>query len=95
MAAGTFDLGAIKVGSAIVIGRKSSTRESDVQIEDTTVSRRHCQIRRDAKGYYLSDLGSSNGTQLNWKLIKGEVKLKAGDQISIGHSIITFRDGAS
>jgi hypothetical protein len=88
-AAGNFDLGAISLGSVIVIGRNSGV---NIQIEDAAISRSHCQIRRDANGFYLSDLRSTNGTYLNDKQIRREVKLKDGDRISMGKSIITFRD---
>jgi hypothetical protein len=56
-------------------------------LEDERVSREHAQIlMRDGK-FFLSDMGSTNGTFLNNEEVKGEFEVKSGDVIRIGNSI--------
>src|SRR5690606_11670016 len=52
-------------------------------LEDETVSRNHCEIVREARGYLLRDLGSTNGTVLDGAEIK-EAYLKPGAVITVG-----------
>lgn len=64
---------------------------SDIQIQDPMASGKHCQI---ADGM-LSDVGSTNGTELNTKLIKKNtrLKLKAGDIIRVGDAVLRIEAG--
>ena len=72
------------------IGRSSKKRNIHPEIacdRDGAVSHRHAKIELDPDGNaFLVDLGSTNGTMLNGKLISANnaVKLKDGDRISIG-----------
>lgn len=67
--------------SSIIIGREP---ESDVQVNDRQVSRRHAEIIRTAQGYTLRDLGSKNGTFLNGEPVSHEPQLiRNGDSIGI------------
>jgi len=70
----------------VVIGR---SRECDVRLADTNVSRRHAELRQDGATYWLIDLGSTNGTELNGKRIKRE-KIADGDTITLGSSELVF-----
>jgi hypothetical protein len=73
-----------------LIGRTSPKRNLYPEIAcdwDDAVSHRHAQIELDADGHpSLTDLGSTNGTMLNGKLItsKTPVKLQDGDRITLG-----------
>jgi transcriptional regulator with GAF, ATPase, and Fis domain len=69
------------------IGKSS---ENDFVLSDTTVSRMHCEIVREPKGYLLRDLGSTNGTLLDGAEIK-EVWLKPGAVITVGKVEIKVR----
>ena len=62
-------------------------------IPDTEVSRRHARLNCREGGYFLEDLGSSNGTLINGERIKGERSLKDGDEIRLGSRVIL--DGMS
>lgn len=58
--------------------------ESDIFLDDITVSRHHAKFVRSAGALYLEDLGSLNGTYINRTLIDGRAQLRAGDEIQIG-----------
>ncbi len=57
--------------------------ESDIFLDDITVSRRHAEIRRDASGFSMHDVGSLNGTYVNRERVEG-AELRSGDEIQIG-----------
>jgi diguanylate cyclase (GGDEF)-like protein len=68
-----------------LIGRGSS---ADLQVTSRSTSRRHAQIRIDPRGgAVVEDLGSTNGTYLNGKLIR-RYRLKDGDRLHLGPSTI-------
>jgi hypothetical protein len=73
----------------ITIGRPDPERGSSPDIDlsgDDAVSRFHAELRRRADGYYLVDLGSTNGTRLRGEEIAAltEVKLESGEEIGVG-----------
>ena len=74
----------------ITIGR---SRDSDIFLPDQWLSRQHAEIRQKNDGYYVSDLGSKNGTLLNGGRIHEEQRLRAGDIITLGEHILTFSLG--
>jgi len=57
--------------------------ESEIFLDDVTVSRRHAEFRRGPKGYRVADVGSLNGTYVNRDRID-EVELQNGDEVQIG-----------
>jgi pSer/pThr/pTyr-binding forkhead associated (FHA) protein len=57
--------------------------ESEIFLDDVTVSRRHAEFRRGAGGFSVSDVGSLNGTYVNRDRID-EVVLNGGDEVQIG-----------
>jgi pSer/pThr/pTyr-binding forkhead associated (FHA) protein len=57
--------------------------ESEIMLDDITVSRRHAQIDRTAEGYVVSDAGSLNGTYVNQERIERAV-LHHGDELQVG-----------
>jgi Protein of unknown function (DUF3662)/FHA domain len=71
----------------IALGRQS---ECDIVIADPGASRRHAEIRREDGRFVLTDLGSTNGTQVNEDTIS-ERDLAEGDRITIGHTVLEFR----
>ncbi len=70
----------------VVLGR---SRECDIQVADGNVSRRHAEVTRVGDDYWLVDLGSTNGTEVNGRPIKRQ-QLDDGDRITIGSSEIVF-----
>jgi hypothetical protein len=70
----------------ITIGRHP---ESDIFLDDITVSRRHAEIKRSGGSYTITDMGSLNGTYLNRERIES-CPLKNGDEIQIGKYRMLF-----
>ncbi len=58
--------------------------QSDIFLDDVTVSRHHARITERGGHHWLSDLNSLNGTYVNRALIDGEVALRIGDEVQIG-----------
>jgi len=63
--------------------RIGKSRDNQLVLPDETVSRAHCEIIRERRGYLLRDLGSTNGTLLDGAEIK-EAWLKPGAVITVG-----------
>jgi pSer/pThr/pTyr-binding forkhead associated (FHA) protein len=57
--------------------------ESDIFLDDITVSRRHAEITHTAGEFVLRDVGSLNGTYVNRERIE-EARLAPGDEVQIG-----------
>ena len=67
--------------------------DSDIFLDDITVSRRHAEIRRGARGFELHDVGSLNGTYVNSERVE-ESPLRTGDEIQIGKFKLVFLTGS-
>lgn len=67
-------------GDVVFIGRSP---DSEVFLDDVTVSRRHAEIRRGATGWSIRDLGSLNGTYVNRRRVEDQ-SLVGGDELQIG-----------
>jgi FHA domain-containing protein len=70
----------------VVIGR---SRDCEIQLADTNVSRRHAELRQEGASYWIVDLGSTNGMEVNGKRVK-RAKLRDGDTITLGSTELTF-----
>jgi pSer/pThr/pTyr-binding forkhead associated (FHA) protein len=69
--------------------------ESDIFLDDVTVSRRHAEFRRDSAGFTVHDVGSLNGTYVNRDRID-EVSLQDADEVQIGkYRLVFFASHAS
>jgi pSer/pThr/pTyr-binding forkhead associated (FHA) protein len=69
-----------------VLGR---SRDADVQIEDPNVSRRHAEIVQEGSTYWLVDLGSTNGTEVDGRRVQ-RVRLEDGSRFTLGETTVTF-----
>jgi pSer/pThr/pTyr-binding forkhead associated (FHA) protein len=63
--------------------------DSEIFLDDITVSRRHAEFLRSASGYVVRDVGSLNGTYVNRERID-EVPLSSGDEVQIGKFKLVF-----
>ena len=68
--------------------------DSDIFLDDITVSRRHAEIQRSAEGFIVRDAGSLNGTYLNRERIE-EAPLSNGDELQIGKFRLVFFAGGA
>lgn len=65
-------------------------RASDIVLDDPNVSRQHAEIRPRGGSWVITDLGSTNGSELNGRRLEGSEVLRAGDEIELGASMMTF-----
>jgi pSer/pThr/pTyr-binding forkhead associated (FHA) protein len=63
--------------------------ESEISLDDISVSRRHAEIERQADEYVVRDMGSLNGTYVNQRRVDTTV-LQQGDEILIGRFRLIF-----
>lgn len=69
-----------------LIGRN---KHCDIQVNDSLVSRSHGTLTRDSEGRWIyKDLGSSNGSFINGKLVTEPKEVKPGDTLTVGESNI-------
>ncbi len=79
----TYDL----VANRLIMGRSSSC---DIVLDDISASRSHAELRQESPGVWiLTDLGSTNGTQVNGEAI-ASCELELGDRIVIGTTELVF-----
>lgn len=70
-----------------VIGR---SRECEVVVDDSSVSRRHAEIRPRGGAWVLRDLDSTNGTRLDGRRLERAEVIQPGDRIEVGSSVLAF-----
>ncbi len=70
----------------MTVGRRP---DSDVFLDDVTVSRDHAVLVRRGGDYYLDDCGSLNGTYVNRQRIESH-RLNDGDELQIGKYKLAF-----
>jgi pSer/pThr/pTyr-binding forkhead associated (FHA) protein len=84
-------------GSRFVLDQDVTTAgrhpDSDIFLDDVTVSRRHAEFRRTGGEFAVHDVGSLNGTYVNRERID-EVTLSGGDEVQIGKFRLVFLTGA-
>jgi pSer/pThr/pTyr-binding forkhead associated (FHA) protein len=73
-------------GERMTIGRSP---ETDVFLDDVTVSRDHAVLVRRGGAWFLDDSGSLNGTYVNRRRIESH-KLEEGDELQIGKYKLTY-----
>lgn len=73
-------------GPATTIGRHP---ESDIFLDDVTVSRRHAEVRRAAGAFEVVDAGSLNGTYVNRDRVDASI-LADGDELQVGKFKLVF-----
>ena len=81
-------------GSRFLLDEDSTTTgrhpESDIFLDDVTVSRRHAEfVRQEGGGFLVRDVGSLNGTYVNRERIDS-VTLTGGDEVQVGKYRLVF-----
>jgi hypothetical protein len=71
-----------------LIGR---SRDCDIVLDDTNVSRRHAEISPSGgQGWLIKDLGSTNGVRVNGRTVDGPHPLEGGDRVELGTVDVRF-----
>lgn len=87
-----------KTGMTYVLPEGNTTvgrhPESDIFLNDVTVSRQHCRFLVEEGGLIVEDSGSTNGTYVNDARVD-QATLKAGDEVLVGrfHFVVAHGDG--
>jgi pSer/pThr/pTyr-binding forkhead associated (FHA) protein len=83
-------------GSQFLIEKDVTTAgrhpESDIFLDDITVSRRHAEVRRKDGSFFVHDMGSLNGTYVNRERVEN-TQLANGDELQIGKFKLVFFAG--
>jgi pSer/pThr/pTyr-binding forkhead associated (FHA) protein len=83
-------------GSRFLLDRPTTSAgrhpDSDIFLDDVTVSRRHAEFRRDGGEFVVVDVGSLNGTYVNREPVDTAV-LGNGDEVQIGKFRLIFLTG--
>jgi class 3 adenylate cyclase len=74
----------VALGSKLVVGRGAV----DLVLDDAEVSRQHAVFRSVAGALEVQDLGSRNGTTVNGERIGEAVRLRSGDVVELGSTVI-------
>ncbi|MGH8952202.1 MAG: FHA domain-containing protein [Acidimicrobiia bacterium] len=86
-----------KTGMTYVLPEGNTTvgrhPESDIFLNDVTVSRQHCRFLVEEEGLIVEDSGSTNGTYVNDARVD-QATLKAGDEVLVGrfHFVVAHGD---
>ena len=64
-------------------------RQGSLTVSDDFASNHHARFQIAHGLWYVQDLGSTNGTWLNGRRIHAPQRLKKGDKIRIGHTVVT------
>ena len=75
----------IEEGQSLTIGRG---QESEIVVENTAISRQHCSLELKGGVYYLTDLYSLNGTQVNGQKVVSAVPVDKTDLIHVSKFIL-------
>lgn len=73
--------------TSIVVGRGEDT---DILIDNPSMSRRHAEFRQEGEGWVVKDLGSSNGTFIGGERLDGPRAVEEGTEVAFGKFSIVF-----
>ena len=80
-------------GSRFLLDKEVTTAgrgpDSDIFLDDVTVSRRHAKFTRTDQGFVVEDVGSLNGTYLNRERIE-KAEVHNGDEVQVGKFRLMF-----
>jgi sigma-B regulation protein RsbU (phosphoserine phosphatase) len=74
---------------SVTVGRSAS---ATIQIVDKRVSRHHVLFQRYKDSYTVEDLGSKNGSLINNEVLVGRVRLKPGDRVQLGDTVLLYQE---
>jgi hypothetical protein len=71
----------VELADGAILGRSN---RAEVVIADSSVSAEHARVFRVGRAWVVTDLGSTNGTQVNQTPVNGEMPLAANDVLTLG-----------
>jgi hypothetical protein len=81
-------------GRRLLVAPRGATlgrsRDCDIVLEDSSISRRHAELRPGGQGWTIEDLDSTNGVRVNGNTVHGPQGLRTGDRIEIGSTEMLF-----
>jgi NADPH-dependent 2,4-dienoyl-CoA reductase/sulfur reductase-like enzyme/pSer/pThr/pTyr-binding forkhead associated (FHA) protein len=77
----------LKPGKRLVMGRD---KKNDIVLPEVAASRKHAEVYPGPDGFYIHDLGSSNGVIVNSTKIDNPYRLANSDRITIGSILVYF-----
>jgi pSer/pThr/pTyr-binding forkhead associated (FHA) protein len=77
------------IGESSTLGRAEG---SDIEIDDPFASSVHARIFPRGQFMYIEDMGSTNGTYLNGRRLRGAERLKVGDTVRIGETEYRYQE---
>ena len=78
----------VVVTDSVVIGR---SEEADVYLDDPYASTFHMRLTMDEGTMTLADLGTTNGTYVNGRRVITPIRLRTGDSVQVGKTIMEVR----
>lgn len=78
----------VRLDGTLQVGRADACQ---LRLSDTYASSFHARIYGDDGGWFVEDLGSTNGTYLNQRRITAPAEVRAGDKVRIGKTTLDFR----
>ena len=78
----------IPLDGNLQIGRAEGCQ---IRPDDTYISSFHARIFRRDDGWYVEDLGSTNGTYLNQRRVTSPAELRAGDRLKVGKTTLELK----
>ncbi|HJZ61092.1 MAG TPA: FHA domain-containing protein [Miltoncostaeaceae bacterium] len=79
----------VELKRGLTIGR---SRSNGIPVSDAFVSHMHARVFPHGQFFYIEDLGSTNGTYLNGRLIAGQTQLKMRDVIRLGETVLRYEE---
>ena len=78
----------VRLADPTDVGRSSSCA---ITVDDTYVSQRHARFFARDGGWYVEDMGSTNGTYLNDQRVTQPAEVHAGDVVRLGKTVLELR----
>ncbi|HEX6332059.1 MAG TPA: FHA domain-containing protein [Actinomycetota bacterium] len=78
----------VRLSGSTQIGRAEACA---IRLNDTYVSQMHARLYGEDGGWFVEDLGSTNGTYLNDRRVVRPVEVHAGDVVKVGKTVLELR----
>ncbi|HEX6230732.1 MAG TPA: FHA domain-containing protein [Actinomycetota bacterium] len=78
----------VRLSGSVEIGRADAC---SIRLEDTYVSQVHARLYGEDGGWFVEDLGSTNGTFLNDRRVAAPAPVHAGDVVRVGKTLLELR----